>query len=350
MKALVTGANGFLGSALVRRLLEHGQEHSEGRGEPGVRCLVRPGSDWSRLDALVERFPGGFEVVEGTLDRAEDCARTLEGVDCVFHLAAAKGGAPADMFRGSVVGTRNLLEALASRQPGARLVHCSSFGVYGVAGLPRGAVVDEETPLEPRPERRDLYSHTKHRQEELVRTYHRERGIPTVILRPGVIYGPGGGALSSRIGLELFGLFLHLGRKNLLPLTYVDNCAEALVCAARNGRFEGEAYNVVDDDPVDARTFLRRYRREVRRLRVVPMPRPAPRLLSAAVERYHAYSRGQLPAVLTRYKHDNLWKPQRFDNRKLRALGWTPVVNTSEGLDRHFAHLRQGSSEGSSAV
>ena len=335
MKALVTGSNGFLGSALVRRLLDH--------GERGVRCLVRPGSDRHRLDELAGRTPGGVEVFEGSLDRPEDCARMLGGVECVFHLAAAKGGAPADMFRGSVVSTRNLLDAIADRagrDGGIRLVHCSSFGVYGVAALPRNAVVDEETPLEPRPERRDLYSHTKHRQEELVRAYHRERGIPTLILRPGVIYGPGGGALSSRIGLELFGLFLHLGRKNLLPLTYVDNCAEALVCAARNGRFEGEAYNVVDDDPVDAKSFLRRYRREVRKLRVVPMPRPAPRLLSAAVERYHAYSRGQLPAVLTRYKHDNLWKSQRFDNRKLRSLGWSPIVSTAEGLDRHFAALR----------
>lgn len=338
MKALVTGSNGFLGSALVRRLLEH--------GERGVRCLVRPGSDRSRLDELAARHPGGVEPFEGTLDRPEGCARMLEGMDCVFHLAAAKGGAPADMFRDSVVATRNLLEAMAAREGAVRLVHCSSFGVYGVAELPRGAVVDEGTPLEPRPERRDLYSHSKHRQEELVRSYHRERGVPTVILRPGVIYGPGGGALSSRIGLELFGLFLHLGRKNLLPLTYVDNCAEALVCAASNGRFEGESYNVVDDDPVDARSFLRRYRREVRKLRVVPMPGPAPRILSAAVERYHAYSRGQLPAVLTRYKHDNLWKPQGFDNRKLRSLGWRPVVSTAEGLDRHFAHLRQASSGG----
>lgn len=334
MKALVTGSNGFLGSALVRRLLEH--------GERGVRCLVRPGSDRSRLDDLAARFPDGVEVFEGALDRLEDCACMLDSVECVFHLAAAKGGAPADMFRDSVVATRNLLEALAGRDGRIRLVHCSSFGVYGVAELPRGAVVDEETPLEPRPERRDVYSHTKHRQEALVRTYHRERGVPTVILRPGVIYGPGGGALSSRIGLELFGLFLHLGRKNLLPLTYVDNCAEALVCAAHHGRFEGEVYNVVDDDTVDARAFLRRYRREVRKLRVVHLPGPAPRLLSAAVEGYSAYSRGQLPAVLTRYKHDNLWKPQRFDNRKLRSLGWEPVVSTREGLDRHFAHLRRG--------
>ena len=88
MKSLVTGANGFVGSALVGRLLHH--------GERPVRCLVRPGSSRARLDRLAEEYPGGVEIVSGTLSSKEDCLQALEGIAILYHLAASPGGAPAD--------------------------------------------------------------------------------------------------------------------------------------------------------------------------------------------------------------------------------------------------------------
>ena len=336
MKILVTGSNGFLGAALVARLLA--------RGHTGIRCLVRPGSDHSRLDALAADHPAGFELCIGTLSQPQDCRRAVEGVDLVHHVAAATGGAPADMFLNSVVATRNLLDAMLATGRAMRLVYVSSFAAYGVAGLPRGAVVDERTPVEPHPEQRDIYSHSKLRQEQLVWDYHRNHGIPTAVLRPGVIYGPGGGSpMSTRVGLNLFGLFLHLGRKNILPLTYVDNCAEAIALVGDRDQddVDGEVYNVVDGDLLTAKQFLARYRREIEKLPYVTLPYAATRLLSLAVEKYHDYSQGQLPAIFTRYKSDTMWKGNRFDNGKLRALGWTQLVSTEEGIARHFAHLRQ---------
>ena len=129
-----------------------------------------------------------------------------------------------------------------------KVVLVSSFGVYGTAGIKRGALVDEDTPLEPNPERRDTYSQAKLRQEKLFRAYQERHGFPLVVVRPGVIYGPGGTPISSRVGLTVPGLFLHLGGRNLLPLTYVDNCAEAIVVAGERGASDGQAYNVVDDD------------------------------------------------------------------------------------------------------
>lgn len=332
MKILVTGSNGFLGAALVARLLA--------RGRTGIRCMVRPGSSRARLDALEARHPGGIEHFTGSLSQPDDCRRAVADVDVVYHLAAATGGAPADMFLNSAVATKNLLEAMLATGRRIRLVYVSSFAVYGVAGLPRGAMVDEQTPIEPHPEQRDPYSHTKLRQEQLVLQYHRERGIPTVVLRPGVIYGPGGGSpMSTRVGLNLFGLFLHLGRKNILPLTYVDNCAEAVAVVGERDDLDGEAYNVVDDDLITAKEFLARYRKAVRKIPYVTMPYAATRLMSLAVERYHEISRGQLPAVFTRYKSDTMWKGNRFDNGKLKALGWKQLVSTQEGLERHFDHL-----------
>lgn len=334
MKILVTGANGFLGAALVRRLCA--------RGIRGIRCLVRPGSDRSRLDAIERDYPDHVELCIGTLNRPPDCADAVSGVDLVHHLAAATGGAPADMFQNSVIATKNLLEAMIAEERPIRLVFCSSFAVYGVAGLPRGTVVDEETPIEAHPEQRDVYSHTKLRQEQLVWRYHHEHGIPTAFVRPGVIYGPGGGsAISARVGLNLFGVFLHLGRNNQLPLTYVENCAEALAVIGEHPEASGQAYNVVDDDLLGAREYLRRYREEVEKMRCVSVPYTATRLLSLAVERYYDYSGGQLPAIFTRYKTDSQWKGNRFDNGKLKALGWKPLVPTTEGLARHFAYRRE---------
>lgn len=334
MRILLTGSNGFLGTHVLDRLLA--------LGEAEVRCLVRAGSARARLDEVKRRRQanGAAEVFTGSLASPEAAARALEGVEVVYHLAAAMKGAPSDMFLNTVVSSRNLLEAVVRSGRPIRTVLVSSFAVYGVAELPRGHVVDERTPLEPHPRRRDPYAQSKLRQELLFEEYRQRHGLPLVVLRPGVIYGPGGGAISSRVGLRFPGLFLHFGGDNLLPLTYVENCAEAIVLAGRSPASTGQIYNVHDDELVTCRQYLQRYRREVEPLRAISLPYPAVRLASVLVERYHHHSRGQLPAFLTPYKAAATWKGNRFDNRKLKSLGWRPAVSTEEGLARTFAYLR----------
>jgi nucleoside-diphosphate-sugar epimerase len=280
------------------------------------------------------------EKAVGSLARQADVAAALDGVDTVYHLAAAMNGPPAEIFLHTVVGTKNLLEAVRARAPAARVVLVSSFGVYGVADLGRGALVDEATRLEPRPERRDVYSQAKLRQERLAR----EKLDPSslVVLRPGVIYGPGGPVVSARVGLSLFGVFLFLGGKNVLPLTYVDNCADAIALAGSRPDAAGRTFNVVDDDLPTCKDFLARYRREVAPVRVVPLPYPATRLMSRAVEWYNRWSEGQLPAVFTPYKTATTWGGNRFSNEALKQLGWMPRVSTDEGLRRTFAAATGG--------
>ncbi len=335
MKRLVTGAGGFLGRVLVEKLL----------ARPGadVRCLVRSDAQADRLRALALAYPGAhLEVVTGNLLSRDDVARAVDGVDVVYHLAASLKGSPADIFLNTVVASNRLLDALAGRP--RTVVTVSSLGVYGTAALRRNAVVDEETPLEPHPERRDVYSHAKWRQEKLLRDRGAQDGHRLVILRPGVIYGPGGPPISARVGLNLFGVFLHLGGGNRIPLTFVENCADAIVTASEHPEAIGQAFNVIDDDLPTSRAYLRRYRRDVAAMRTVPVPYAALRMVSRSVEWYHRYSRGQLPAVFTRYKTATLWKGTRFDNSKLKRLGWLPRVGTQQGLTASFAWLRAGSS------
>ena len=95
---------------------------------------------------LVVEDAADLRVVEGELSTVEAAAAVLPGVDVVVHLAAAMKGTPDHIFGSTVVATQNLLEAARRAEKRPRFVHCSSFAVYGVAELPRGAVIDETTP------------------------------------------------------------------------------------------------------------------------------------------------------------------------------------------------------------
>ncbi len=332
MRILVTGAAGFLGAALIQRLLAHGYKE--------IRCNVRRQADIRKLEAQLQQYADTrLDYCVGDLRYREDAARSVDGVQLIFHLVAGKKGTSADLFLNSVVASRNLLEAVADRKP-VRIVLVSSFGVYGVAGLGRGARVNEQTALEPRPESRDHYSYSKLRQEQLFWEYQKRNGFELVVLRPGVIYGPGGSHFSNRVGLTFGNWQLHFGGSNLLPLSYVDNCAEAVVVAGTHPSAAGQVYNVHDDDLPTCRQYLRAYKKNVAKIRSISIPYFGVRLLSYIVTRYNRYSKGQLPAILTPYKSASQWGGNRFDNSKLRSIGWKQLVPTGEGLQRSFAAFR----------
>jgi len=332
LRVLVTGSAGFLGDALVRRLVAHGHDD--------LRCFVRSLPEYSGATSVgdAKTLPG-VEYFVGDLRSKTDAETALDGVETVYHVAGAMHGSPADMVANTVVGSKNLLEALKDRSS-IRVVLVSSFSVYGTAALPAGALVDEETPLEARPDLRDGYAYAKLRQERLFREYQARYGFALAVVRPGVIYGPGGRPLSPRVGLDLFGLFLHLGRNTVLPLTYVDNCAEALVVVGSHDESWGGAYNVVDDDLPTSKDLLREYRRCVKRIPYVTVPYRALLTMSALVERYHRSSKGQLPAIFTPYRTKSLWKGNTFTNQRLKSLGWRPIVSTEEGIRRMMASSR----------
>jgi nucleoside-diphosphate-sugar epimerase/peptidoglycan/xylan/chitin deacetylase (PgdA/CDA1 family) len=334
MRILVTGAAGFLGRALIERLLAHSYND--------IRCNVRRRTDIPRLEALSEQHSNTkLEYCVGNLRYREDAARAVEDVELIFHLAAGKKGTAADLFLDSVVASRNLLDAVADRKP-MRIVLVSSFSVYGVAGLGRGAKVNEQTVLESHPEWRDHYSYSKLRQEQLFWEYQQRNSFELVVLRPGVIYGPDGGHFSTRVGLTIGKWQWHFGGGNLLPLSYVDNCAEALVVAGTHPSAAGQVYNVHDDDLPTCREYLRAYKKHVTKIRSIPVPYFGVKLLSSLIAKYHRYSKGQLPAILTPYKAASLWGGNRFDNSKLHSLGWSQLVPTAEGMQRSFTAFRAG--------
>lgn len=330
---LVTGATGFIGVKVVENLLE--------RGFRQIRCFTRPASSKSRLETLIGQYNGRAQVdlIQGNLLRREDCIAATKEARVVYHLAAGAGEKSfPDAFMNSVVTTRNLLDAVLQQGGLRRFVNVSSFTVYTNRDKPMGRLLDESCPIESNVQRiMDAYCFAKVKQDELITEYGKKHAIPYVIVRPGSVYGPGKKQITGRVGIDTFGIFLHLGGKNTIPFTYVDNCADAIVLAGLTPGIEGEVFNIVDDNLPSSRAFLNRYKQNVKSFRSLYVPHAFSYLLCRIWEWYSVWSHGQLPPVFSRRRWHAEIKRTYYSNAKLKSrLGWTPKVPTDEGLQRFF--------------
>ncbi|MFZ1205526.1 MAG: NAD(P)-dependent oxidoreductase [Candidatus Acidiferrales bacterium] len=334
---LVTGASGFIGSRLVESLLNLGFRN--------LRCFARPASNAARVGAL-SNFDGHgarVEVIKGNLLTPQDCLAATDGARVIFHLAAGRGEKSyPDAFANSVVTTRNLLDASLRGSCLKRFVNVSSFSVYSNQKKPRGRLLDESCPVEKFPALRgEAYCFAKVEQDEVVAEYGRKFGLPYVIVRPGQVYGPGNEGISGRVGIGTFGLFLHLGGSNTLPLTYVDNCAEAIALAGLRKGIEGQVFNIVDDDLPSSRKFLRLYKKNVKRFPTLYVPHVLSYALCCLWEKYSIWSREQLPPAFNRKRWHAYWKRTRYSNQKAKSqLGWKQKIKTEDGLRRFFESCR----------
>src|SRR5438874_11669735 len=335
---LVTGSNGFIGTKVVENLLEYGFAN--------LRCFVRPSSRLDRLREVLGRFSAGknVDVFTGDLLSSDDCRKATDGVSIVYHLAAGMEKSFAGAFMNSALTTRNLLDAFLEFGKPKRFVNVSSFAVYSNLGLRRGALLDENCPLEDAPQKRfDAYGFGKLKQEELVKEYGEKHKLPYVILRPGYVFGPGKTELNGRVGINTFGFFVQVDGSHLLPLTFVDNCAEAIVLAGLKAGVEGEVFNVVDDELLTSVQFLRKYKTKDRRFSV-RIPYSVAYALSLLCEKYSNWSKGQFEPIYNRRRCAAEWKGNRYSNQKLKdRLGWKPSVPMEQAMK---AFLSQFESDG----
>jgi nucleoside-diphosphate-sugar epimerase len=333
VRILVTGASGFLGRAVVERLAA--------RGDLNLRCFVRPNSNVSGLEEIRNRYPRArLDFVIGNLASPDDARRAVQGVDTIYHLAAGMRGHPATIFVNTVVASKYLLEAIQDKK--RRIVLISSLGVYGTSFLETDHLIGEDTELDPHPEKRNVYFHAKIWQERLFRDHAARGRVDLVVLRPGILYGtanPNRG-FPARIGILVGSLLIVLGGGSRLPLSHVVNCAEAVVLAGQNVEASGQSYNVIDDNLPSTIEYLRQYKHQVKNIAHIRLPFLLTMLLSRTVEKYHAKTYGQIPAVLTPYESSAMWKGYQFDNHRIKNLGWKQIVPTEEGLRETFAYLR----------
>ena len=240
MKILVTGGTGFTGKALVRRLLNDGHQVVALDFQEGLKTQEL--RDW------------GAEVVIGTVTDTEVVDRCMKGVDVVHHLAAAfrQLNVPNSYYWDvNVQGTKNVLEA-ALREKVTKFVYCSTCGVHGNVDNPPG---NEESPINAA----DYYQQTKYEAEPIVKEYQ-QKGMPTTILRPAAIYGPGDPErffmIFKRVNKGTFPMF-GSGKTLYHPL-YIDHLVDAHVLAQEPGKGDGEAYLIADEEYLEIETLVQK--------------------------------------------------------------------------------------------
>jgi nucleoside-diphosphate-sugar epimerase len=322
MKALVTGANGFLGRSVVSALLARKVE---------VRALVRPAA---RVDDL--GWPASVDVFRGDLRSSQDLERAFDGVDVLVHLAAAVTGGEDAQFAAAVHGSERLLSAMA-RTSCKRIVLASSFSVYDWSRI-RGTL-DESSPLEVVPDlyARDGYSIAKSWQERVVRRFAAEHHFDLTVLRPGFIWGRDHAYLAA-LGQQVGKLHLVIGPLTHIPMTHVDNCADLFALAATDPRARGETFNVVDDEGERIWSFLGDYLRGIgeRGIRI-PVPYSLAYLVVSVAFATVFRRNTKLPQILIPCRFESRLKPLKYTNRHAReVLGWQPPLDLRECLSRTF--------------
>lgn len=312
-KVLVTGATGFTGGVLARRLKADGAD---------VVALVRDASKARDLAAA------GIECREGDLGGGS-LEPVMEGVDRVYHVAAAYRSEHADlsMFHEvNVEGTRRMLDA-AVAQGVSRFVHCSTVGVQGEIEDPPA---DEDYRVKPG----DHYQASKLEGERLALAYFRQ-GLPGTVVRPVGIYGPG----DTRF-LKLFrpirrGRFVMVGSgETLYHMTYIDDLVEGFVLAGSRPEALGEVFTIAGPRYTSIRELVNTI------ADVLDRPRPrwrvpfAPVLAAAVVCDRVCRTVGISPPLYPR-RVEFFQLDRAFSTDKARRLlGYEPRVELEEGLRR----------------
>lgn len=333
---LVTGSNGFIGSRVIETLLRYGFTN--------LRCFVRPSSDLTALDRTCSSRVGvDVEIVKGNLLSEGDCRKATKDVSVILHLAAGIEKTFPGSYMKTVVTTKNLLESTLQSRSLKRFVNVGSFAVYTNIHLKRGGLLDEGCAIETQfMKRYEPYVYAKAKQDEMVMEYGKNYAIPYVIVRPGAVYGPGKNDITSRVGIDTFGVFLHLGGPNRVPITYVDNCAEAIVLAGIKKGVDGEVFNIVDDDLPTSREFLKMLKKMAGHFRSIYIPYRLFYVFCYLWEQYSKWSDGQLPPVFNRWRCAAYWKGNRYSNKKARELlGWEPLISFREASTRYCNYLRK---------
>jgi predicted dehydrogenase/nucleoside-diphosphate-sugar epimerase len=245
---LVTGGTGFIGRRLVSALLQKGNI---------VRVLSHrdiPAAE------VIELFGKSVEIVQGDMYSRADVLHAAQGVKTVYHLAAAMKGDWNYHLDTTITGTKNILAAVKENQI-PHLVYVSTLNVYDAKNYPEDKVINEEFPYEPNPEKRGAYSHAKLIAEKMVIAFRDREGINISIVRPGLVYGPGGPQIPGDIGRSMgrFVLIFGMGGRKV-PFVYVDNLADAICLIGQDSQKSTNGiFNVVDEDRVSQRHFLRTY-------------------------------------------------------------------------------------------
>ena len=235
MTILVTGATGFLGSALTTELVKQKQD---------VRILAR------NEQKARAQFGEAVTIICGEITDVEQVERAVDGTTIIYHLVGRlyHPSIPAELYRYiHVEGTRILLNACRGQKQLKRIVHCSTTGVYGLTGKTPAA---ENAPFAPT----NPYEATKLQGELLAMNACKEDGLPVSVARPGLVYGPGDLHLHGFFKSIKKGMFRVIdGGKALLHPIYIDDLTSAFLLCGSRPEAIGQSYNIAGEYPVTIR-------------------------------------------------------------------------------------------------
>ncbi len=315
MKFLITGATGFMGPHLVKRLRVEGHH---------CRCLVR---DTSKAQVLAEL---GAEIISGDITQPATLEGIGDGMDRLLHLATLGHAnhyvVTAGMFEQvNVQGTANIMqEALRAGIP--RIVHCSSVAAVGIAGE---TPTTEESACHPH----HPYGKSKLKAEQLVRQLVAEKNLPASIVRFSMVYGPGDWRDMLKLTrMAKKGLWPKIGsRPKLTPLIHVNDAIQGLLLASEKGRF-GEIYLITNErsEPFDQ---LRRIIQQALKVRRLPLYVPEWLALALASTMETVFPiLGKIPPV-TRKNIESTLADRVFSIEKAqKELGFQPKIDPEQGL------------------
>ena len=322
---LVLGATGFIGQELARQLLAGGH---------AVRVLVR---DPGRLP--VDLHDPRVDVVVGDLCRSADLDRALEGIQYVYHLARANVKTWEEFTLQDIEVTRQVALTCLARNV-KRLIYTGTIDSY-YAGKKAGTIT-EETPLDPQIAWRNLYARAKAASEEILLALYRERGLPVVIFRPGIVIGHGGSPLHWGIGMWSWNSVCQVWGQgsNPLPLVLVEDVASGLVAGLKAQGIEGESFNLVADSTISARDYLSALEEgagvSFQRISTPPWKFYAIDLMKWAVKQAVRHPDRRRPSLRD---WESRTQRARYDCSKARQqLNWRPVNDRHE-LIRRGIHL-----------
>jgi len=325
-KVLVTGGTGFLGNALIRRLINEGYP---------VRVLARKLSKIEHLKAL------GVEIFFGDVADSESLTAAFQGIDLVLHAAADTAGSSKAGELSTIQGTRNVIDFCRQFKV-KKLIYISSCSVYGVADYKQGHVVTEESALERFPERRGHYSLAKLKAEQLVTEAIKEKRLPIVCLRPGTYFGPGGDIFTPMMGFAVsHKLFIIIGKGDFsLPLVSIDNLVDAIIMVMQKSEGIGKVYNVVDSNPPTKKQYVESFLKKL-----------YPNAKYIYLPYFMFYGIVYLQEIminmlkrspfLTRYRLVSSQKKISYDSSRIRnELKWTPPATMQDAYEKVIHYER----------
>jgi nucleoside-diphosphate-sugar epimerase len=318
----VTGGTGFLGGALIHALSAQGIQ---------IKALVRNPQKGEKIAHLA-----GVELIHGDLTADTAWMDTaLNGVDVVFHVAAALGGDMAQQHAMNVDATRAL--ALASAKAGVgRFVHVSSIAVYGYRDR---KIVTETAPLMPKPSRY-IYAVTKAQGESALINVAKDHNLAYTIVRPGMIYGANSTTWTKamfKIAKRKPTLFIGNG-SGASSVIYVDDVVDMLILCATHPNAVGHAFNCSPDPAPTWREFLGGYSALAGHQSWLGIPTILIKLLIPIIRPFSKSDIIKDGRGFLKYLTDNT----TYSTQKARdLLGWSPKISLDEGIKRCIPYLKE---------